>query len=58
MAVLLKLKEDFKKLTGADAPASGGATARKKEEKKPAVKKVEQEHATGGGHTDGKKQTK
>lgn len=57
--VLKSLKEQYKKLTGNDAPSSGAAPARKEKEKKPAsVKKPETEQASGASQTDAKKQTK
>lgn len=47
---LLKLKEQYKTLTGQDVPSSGAAPARKEKEKKPAA------GATASG--DSKKETK
>jgi hypothetical protein len=64
---LLKLKEEYKTLTGQDVPSSGAAPVRKEKEKKPAAapataagtKKNENEQASAGtGATDSKKQTK
>lgn len=60
---LLKLKEQYKALTGNDAPSSGAAPPRKEKEKKPAsapapVKKAENDHSSSANHTDVKKETK
>ncbi|CAF0753988.1 unnamed protein product [Rotaria sordida] len=61
---LLKLKEEYKTLTGTDVPSSGAASARKEKEKKPAAaaaataKKPEHEQNSTSAHTDLKKQTK
>jgi hypothetical protein len=55
---LLKLKEQYKTLTGQDVPSTGAAPARKEKEKKPAAKKPENEQASATSHTDLKKQTK
>ncbi len=65
---LLKLKEQYKTLTGQDVPSSGAAPARKEKEKKPAsaaaaaattTKKNENEQASASaGGADPKKQTK
>jgi hypothetical protein len=52
------LKEQYKTLTGTDAPSSGAAPARKEKEKKPAAKKPENEQASSAAHTDTKKQTR
>jgi len=56
--VLKTLKEQYKTLTGTDAPSSGAAPARKEKEKKPAVIKTDHEQASGASHADLKKQTK
>ncbi|CAF3909894.1 unnamed protein product [Adineta steineri] len=71
---LLKLKEQYKTLTGSDVPSSGAAPARKEKEKKPAAvvtkqsekekkpaaaaKQSENEQTSASGQTDLKKQTK
>jgi hypothetical protein len=58
---LLKLKEQYKTLTGTDAPSSGAAPVRKEKEKKisAVVKKPESEHASAASvNPDLKKQTK
>ncbi|CAF2042582.1 unnamed protein product [Rotaria magnacalcarata] len=61
---LLKLKEQYKTLTGADITPSGGAPARKEKEKKPPAekktteKKHENEQNAGAAGTDSKKLTK
>ncbi len=55
---LLKLKEQYKTLTGTDVPSSGAAPVRKEKEKKPAAKQPEKEQASAASHTDLKKQTK
>jgi len=56
---LLKLKEQYKTLTGTDVPSSGAAPVRKEKEKKPAAKQPETEQASAAAaHTDLKKQTK
>jgi hypothetical protein len=53
------LKEQYKTLTGSDAPSSGAAPVRKEKEKKlTAVKNPETEHASGASQADSKKQTK
>jgi hypothetical protein len=54
----LKLKEEYKKLTGTDAPSTGAAPARKEKEKKPAAKAAESDKAAAASSGDGKKQTK
>lgn len=54
---LLKLKGEYKKLTGTDYVPASGATARVEKEKKPAAKKPEHEqNADAAG--DSKKLTK
>lgn len=58
MQELLKLKEQYKTLTGSDVPSTGGAAPRKEKEKKPAAKPAEADHAAASGATDLKKQTK
>ena len=59
VAELLKLKEEYKKLTGTDAPSSGSGPARKEKEKKPTIKSIEHEQAKGGdASSDSKKQTR
>ncbi|CAF2308483.1 unnamed protein product [Rotaria sp. Silwood2] len=55
---LKKLKEQYKTLTGTDAPSSGTAAPRKEKEKKPAAKKSEHEQNSASAHTDLKKETK
>jgi hypothetical protein len=52
------LKEQYKTLTGQDAPSTGAAAPRKEKEKKPNEKKPEKEQASGTSHPDLKKQTK
>ena len=54
------LKEQFKTLTGTDAPSSGAAPARKEKEKKPAavVKEPKNEPTTTASSGGVKKQTK
>lgn len=61
---LLKLKEQYKTLTGQDVPSSGAAAPRKEKEKKSATpaaapKKTDNEQAAGAtGSGDSKKETK
>lgn len=62
---LLKLKEQYKTLTGQDVPSSGAAPARKEKEKKPATttaataKKPDNEQGAGAtASADSKKETK
>ena len=59
---LLKLKEQYKSLTGTDVPSTGAAPARKEKEKKPAAataaNSADNEQAAGSGSSDMKKQTK
>lgn len=55
--LLLKLKEEYKTLTGQDVPSTGAA--RKEKEKKPAAKKDDAHQATANaGQGDSKKETK
>lgn len=62
VATLLKLKEEYKTLTGTDVPSTGAAPARKEKEKKPAATKPTQEQAAAtaaaAASADQKKQTK
>ena len=58
MQQLLKLKEEYKTLTGTDVPSTGGAPARKEKEKKPAAKKAEVAPTAASASADAKKQTK
>ena len=56
--LLLKLKEEYKTLTGQDPTTS--AAPRKEKEKKPAAKKEEAvaQSTANAGHGDSKKETK